>query len=334
MYKLPKLTPSCELERIAILTSGGDSPGMNPAIRALVRTADKLNIEVIGIHRGYTGLIAEDFEHLTNRTVSGLTHRGGTYLRSARCLAFKDSEVRARAAEIFRHHAIDALVVIGGDGSLTGAHLLAAEHQLRVIGLPGTIDNDIYGTEDSIGFDTAVTTAVEAIDKICDTAMSHDRHFLVEVMGRNAGFIATQVGIAAGAEMVIVPERLSDIKEISQQLSDNRREGLGSSGIIVVAEGGEEGSSYRLAEQLKRLGEDPRVCILGHIQRGGAPTAHDRVLGSTLGNLAIHYLRAGIDDVMLGIDSGQVTAVPLTDVISRRKVLEPELLDLIYQLQR
>ena len=334
MYQLPEFTHNSTLSKIAILTSGGDSPGMNPAIRALVRTANKFDIEVVGVHRGYAGLIEEDFESLGNRSVSGLCHRGGTHLRSARCLSFHQSETRSKAAEILRKHQIDALVVIGGDGSLTGAHLLAQEHNIRVIGLPGTIDNDIFGTDDSIGFDTAVTTAVEAVDKISDTAASHDRHFLVEVMGRNSGALATQVALAAGAEMVIIPEHKKGLQEVRQMLAESRREGGESSGIIVVAEGSQTGWSYKLLEELQALGEDPRVCILGHLQRGGAPTAHDRILAATLGNCAIHYLLSGVDNVMVGINAGAVDTTMLVDVISARKSLDMANLTLIEELQR
>jgi 6-phosphofructokinase 1 len=333
MYQLPKFSHNTSFSRIAILTSGGDSPGMNPAIRALVRTAHSFDIEVIGIHRGYSGLLNEEFEPLNSKSVSGLCHRGGTYLKSARCLEFHEPTTRQHAADILSKHGIEALIVIGGDGSLTGAHALYQEFSIPVIGLPGTIDNDIYGTDDSIGFDTAVTTAVDGIDKISDTAHSHDRHFLVEVMGRNYGLLACHVAIAAGAEMVIVPEHKTDITDISQQLSQRRKEGIGSSGIIVVAESGREGWSYQLSEEMKQLGEDPRVCVLGHLQRGGKPTAHDRLLAATLGNCAVHALLEGQTDVMVGVTHGVVSTTPLKSVISQKKGLPIELMDLINELQ-
>jgi 6-phosphofructokinase 1 len=333
MYQLPKFSNNASFTRIAILTSGGDSPGMNPAIRALVRTATSFGIEVIGIHRGYAGLLNEEFETLNSKSVSGLCHRGGTYLKSARCLEFHELATRQRAFDILSKHAIEALIVVGGDGSLSGAHALYKEFSIPVIGLPGTIDNDVYGTDDSIGFDTAVTTAVEGIDKISDTAYSHDRHFLVEVMGRNYGLLACHVAIAAGAEMVIVPEHHSDISDISQQLAQRRKEGIGSSGIIVVAEAGKGGWSYQLSEEMRQLGEDPRVCVLGHLQRGGKPTAHDRLLAATLGNCAIHALLDGKTDVMVGVTKGAVSTTPLNTVITQKKGLPIELMDLINELQ-
>lgn len=334
MYKLPQLEAQLQFRKIAVMTSGGDSPGMNPAIRAVVRTAAKLGIDVIGIHRGYEGLIAEDFEPLRSRSVSHIIQGGGTVLKSARCLPFHKPEVRSKAHEILKKQGIEALIVIGGDGSLSGAHLLHQEHNFPVIGLPGTIDNDIFGCDDSIGFDTAVNTAVEAIDKLYDTALSHERHFLVEVMGRHSGFIAAQVAIASGAEMVILPEHPLDIDEISQELADHRKKGFSQSGIIVVAEGQGPDLTQRIAEQMRTIGEDPRVCILGHIQRGGTPTAHDRVLASTLGNLSVHYLLAGYTDVMVGVDTGTVTTVPLAEVISRKKALPTDLLSMIEELER
>lgn len=334
MYTLPSLNVEKQYDAIAVLTSGGDAPGMNPAIRGVVRAALRQGIRVFGINRGYSGLIADDMEEMNSSSVSNIVQRGGTILKSDRCEAFKDPAVRAQAAEILRRRGIGALVVIGGDGSLTGAHLLTQETGLDVIGLPGTIDNDIFGTDDTIGFDTAVNTALEAIDRIRDTATSHERHFLVEVMGRNSGFIAVHVGMAAGAEMVIVPERMIEVSRISQELAESRRAGTGSSGIIVVAEGPTPGLTYRLADQLREHGQDPRVCILGHIQRGGSPTGHDRVLATCMGAMAVSYLQAGYDDIMVGVRNGRILDVPLHDVISFRKGLDPTLLDLALQIHR
>ncbi len=334
MYSLPNLDITESFNKVAVMTSGGDAPGMNPAIRAIVRTANKAGIEVIGIHRGFQGLIAEEFETLNSRSVSHTVQGGGTLLKSARCPAFHDPDVRTRAADILTKHHIDALIVIGGDGSLAGAHLLTTEHQIRVLGLPGTIDNDICGTDDCIGFDTAVNTAVQAIDKIHDTAISHDRHFLVEVMGRKCGMIAAHVGIACGAELVLLPEHPLDFKDISIQLSENRKAGFSSSGIIVVAEGQGPDLTHRLAEEMRSIGEDPRVCILGHIQRGGAPSSHDRILASTLGNISIHYLLAGYQDVLVGVSNGSVTTTPLSEVIGCQKQLTSDLIRIIEELER
>jgi 6-phosphofructokinase 1 len=324
MYRLPILNATKLPQAIAVLTSGGDSPGMNPAIRGIVRTALSQGIRVYGINRGYSGLIIGDLWEMNSRSVSNIVQRGGTILKSDRCEAFKDPAVRRQAAEILRARDIEGLVVIGGDGSLTGAALLAEENGMPVIGLPGTIDNDIYGTDDTIGFDTAVNTALEAIDRIRDTALSHERLFLVEVMGRNSGFIATQVGIACGAEMVVIPEVEFKREALCFQLASTRMRGEGSSGIIVVAEGPRPGLTYRLAHELEQHGQDPRVCILGHIQRGGSPTGHDRVLASCMGATAVNYLCAGYSSVMVGVQQGQIVDVPLQDVLAHKKVLAPQ----------
>lgn len=334
MYSLPTLEPIRDLNAIAVMTSGGDSPGMNPAIRGVVRTALSYGVEVYGVQRGYSGLIQDELEQLSSASVSNIVQRGGTFLKSARSQRFREPEYRQQAADNLRRRGIEALIVIGGDGSLSGAHLLEEETGIAVIGLPGTIDNDIYGTDDSIGFDTAVNTALDAIDRIRDTADSHERHFLVEVMGRNSGFLATHVGIAAGAEMVVVPEYAVNVEEIAAQLSDSRRSGSGSSGIIVVAEGGEPGLTNRLAQQLTALGEEPHVCILGHIQRGGQPSGHDRILASCLGAVAVDYLLAGYSDVMIGVQEGGVVTVPLDDLTRYRKGLDPQLLRIALQLHK
>lgn len=334
MYTLPSLSVEKQYEAIGVLTSGGDAPGMNPAIRGVVRTALGRNIKVYGIQRGYSGLLADDMEEMSSSSVSNIVQRGGTILKSDRCAAFHEPEGRARAAEILRHRGIGALVVIGGDGSLTGAHLLQQETGIDVIGLPGTIDNDIHGTDDTIGFDTAVNTALEAIDRIRDTANSHERHFLVEVMGRNSGFIAVHVGMAAGAEMIVVPEQMLEVDQISRTLVENRRSGTGSSGIIVVAEGPTPGLTSRLAEQLRGQGLSPRVCILGHIQRGGTPSGHDRVLATCMGVMAVRYLQAGYSDIMVGVRNGCLVDVLLDDVVNFRKGLDPTLLEIALRIHR
>lgn len=326
MYNIPSFSDdNSKPQAIAVLTSGGDSPGMNPAIRGVVRAALHKGIKVFGINRGYSGLIIGDMKEMSSASVTNIVQRGGTILKSDRCLAFKDPAVRHQAAEVLKEKDIDALVVIGGDGSLTGAHHLANENDIRVIGLPGTIDNDIYGTDDTIGFDTAVNTALDAIDKIRDTALSHESLFLVEVMGRNSGFIATHVGIACGAEMIVVPEYEIKIDAISFQLASNREQGKGSSGIIVVAEGPKPGLTYDLAKQLKNHGQNPKVCILGHIQRGGMPSGHDRILASCLGASAVDYLCAGYNDVMIGVEQGDITETPLKHVIEKGKKLDEAL---------
>jgi len=334
MYSLPDLEPIRDFDAIAVLTSGGDSPGMNPAVRGVVRAALNNGVHVYGVQKGYSGLVAGDLRVMTSASVRNIVQRGGTFLKSDRCEAFKNAEVRQQAVANLKAAGVGALIVIGGDGSLTGAHRLAEESDIAVVGLPGTIDNDIFGTDDTIGFDTAVNTALDAIDKIRDTASSHERYFLVEVMGRNSGFLATHVGIAAGAEMVIVPEYQVDIEELGRNLCERRRAGKGSSGIIVVAEGRTPGLTYRLAQQLEQQGEDPRVCILGHIQRGGRPSGHDRVLASALGATAVSYLLAGYNDIMVGVAEGAVVDVPLDSVIRYRKGLDPQLFELALLLHK
>ena len=334
MYNLPTLEATQEITSIAVLTSGGDSPGMNAAIRGVVRTALSYGISIYGVHRGFTGLLQDDLEELTSASVSNIVQRGGTFLKSARCPEFHDPEHRKQAADILHKRNIEALVVIGGDGSLTGAHRLEEETGIRVIGLPGTIDNDIFGTEDTIGFDTAMNTALDAIDRIRDTADSHERHFLVEVMGRNSGFLATHVGIAAGAEMILVPEYAVNIAEVALQLATSRKAGTGSSGIIVVAEGNEPDITSKIANELQQHGLTPHISILGHTQRGGRPSGHDRVLASCLGAVSVEFLLAGYSDIMVGVNRGEVVDIPLDDLIRYRKGLDPELLKIALQLHK
>ena len=334
MYRLPELEKPANIRAIALLTSGGDSPGMNPAVRSITRAALNQGIKVFGINRGYSGLIIGDITELHSSDVTNIVQRGGTILKSDRCEAFKDPVVRNQAAEILREHGIDGLIVIGGDGSLSGAHLLTQETGIPVIGLPGTIDNDVYGTDDTIGFDTAVNTALEAIDKIRDTAISHERIFLVEVMGRNSGHIASQVGIACGAEMIVVPEYEFNLESLCFSLATQRARGEGSSGIIIVAEGPRPGLTSRLATQLEEHGEKPGVCILGHIQRGGRPTGHDRVLASCLGAAAVNYMLAGFSDMMIGMVNNEIVATNLQDIIEKKKVLNPQLVELAQLLHK
>ncbi|MEH6470845.1 MAG: 6-phosphofructokinase [Halopseudomonas sp.] len=331
MYRFPQLRSEKKLARIAVLTSGGDAPGMNASIRAIVRAGGAEGIEVFGVYRGYSGLVEGDIRPLSSASVANILHRGGTCLKSDRCEEFHYSAVRQKVAETLREMAIEALVVIGGDGSLTGAHLFQQETGFPVIGIPGTIDNDITGTEDTIGFDTAVNTALDAIDRIRDTANSHDRLFLVEVMGRNSGFIAAQAGIAGGAEMILIPNRPIEFKAICHSLDQSRIKGRLSS-IVVIAEG-EPGSTQKLAHKLEKNGYEPRVCILGHTQRGGAPTGHDRVLASSLGAMAISHLQAGISDVMLSVQQNEILAVPLEKTLEPRVFESEVLLELAKKLR-
>ncbi|KAB7627379.1 6-phosphofructokinase [Alkalilimnicola sp. S0819] len=326
MWSLPQLPRTRTLKRIGLLTSGGDAPGMNAAIRAVVRTALSRGIEVRGVQKGYSGLVAGHWVDMDRASVANILQTGGTALKTDRCDAFHDPTVRADTAARLRGAGLEALVVIGGDGSLSGAHLLEQETGFSVLGLPGTIDNDIWGTEDTIGFDTAVNTALEAIDRLRDTATSHERVFLVEVMGRNSGFIAATVGIAGGAEIVITPERPVDDETVLEALNLSQERGKHSS-LIVVAEGEDPQFINRLNEHLNAAGYQARACILGHIQRGGSPTGHDRVLASCLGYAAVDHLQAGLSNIMLGVQENRVLGVPLSEVISRRRQTPEALLE-------
>lgn len=308
------------IKSVAVLTSGGDAPGMNAAIRAVVRYGIAKNIQIYGVTKGYSGLLDGRMMPMTASSVANIIQRGGTVLKTDRCLPFYEKAVRREAANLLRNRGIDGLVVIGGDGSFTGAHLLEKETGFPTIGVPATIDNDIIGTDDTIGFDTAVNTALDAIDRIRDTASSHDRIFLVEVMGRSTGFIATNVGVGGGAETIIVPEKKESLSSICETIERGIRRGKTSS-IIVVAEGKTPGLSSRIAEGLSNKGYSSRVCILGHTQRGGTPTAHDRCLASALGASALGYLLAGQSNAMVGIQKGEVVRVPFSQVIGKRKKL-------------
>jgi 6-phosphofructokinase 1 len=316
------------LKKIAVYSSGGDAPGMNAAIRATVRIAIQNNIETVGIIGGYAGILENKINPLTLRDMANIIQRGGTILKTGRCLEFLKPEYRKKAADILRSHNIDAMVCIGGDGSFTGAQLLWKEHQIPIIGVPGTIDNDIYGTDNTIGFDTAVNTAVECIDKIRDTAASHDRLFIVEVMGRNSGFIASHVGLAGGAEEIFVPENVFSLEKVIEKIKLGMAKGKGSS-ILIAAEGQKPGRAYDLAEQIrKKTGFDAKVCILGHLQRGGSPSAVDRVLASRLGAAAISVLMRQECDVMVGEQNGKVVTVPLEEAVNKEKTLDQEYIHL------
>ncbi len=331
----PRQPPTATLRRLGVLTSGGDAPGMNAAIRAVVRQAGALGIEVRGIHHGFQGLVDRDWPPLASRQCANILQRGGTILHTARCEAFLDAGVRARAAADLRAEGIEALVIIGGDGSFTGADLLNREHGVPCAGIPGTIDNDLPGTDRTLGFDTALNTAVEAIDRIRDTASSHERLFLVEVMGRRSGMLAVHTAIACGAEAVLYPESAEDTyAALVGQLRENWERGKRSS-IVVVAEGDQEGGALKVGDRLRReFGLDLRVVVLGHIQRGGSPTAMDRIWGSRWGVEAVKRLAGGETAFYLGVDAGQLVVRPLAAIHNPRPDPPRELSDLVAVLAR
>jgi len=320
------------VKHIALLTSGGDAPGMNAAIRAVVRTAFFHGIKVSGVMDGYDGLVKGEFVSLGPRDVRNIVQRGGTMLRSARSEAFKTAEGRAIAAKNLREAGIDALICIGGGGTQTGAHQLALEQGVSVMGVASTIDNDLGGSDRTIGFDTACNTALDAIDRLRDTASSYGRIFFVEVMGRDTGLIAMHTGIAAGAEYVMVPERRENVVELVRVLESRSRE-KGSS-IVVVAEGNEEGGAFKLAELVKQRCPqfDIRVSVLGHLQRGGNPTLADRLLASRLGAAAVEGLMQGKSHCVAGLVKGEVTFTPHAEAIAQKKMIEPDLFRLLPML--
>ncbi|MDR1756773.1 MAG: 6-phosphofructokinase [Culturomica sp.] len=319
-----------KIKKIGVLTSGGDAPGMNAAVRAVVRSAIFYGCEAYGVYGGFQGLINGDIKRLKSTDVSNIVQRGGTILKSARSKEFRTEEGRVKAAERLKEHQIDALVVIGGDGSFTGARLLGQEHDIPVVGIPGTIDNDLFGTDSTIGYDTAVNTAVEAVDKIKDTASAHNRLFFVEVMGRDAGFIALRTAIATGAEAVLVPEIDTDIVDLETFL-DKDYDPTTSSAIVIVAEGEKEGGAYKVAEKVGKTHPeyDIRVSVLGHMQRGGSPSAFDRVLASQLGVAAVEALMDDQKSIMVGIMNKEIVQVPFNKTIKSSKRLNPELLNLV-----
>lgn len=319
-----------KIKRIGVLTSGGDAPGMNAAIRAVVRSAIYYGAEAYGVYGGYQGLINGDIKRLKSKDVSNIIQRGGTILKSARSAEFRTPEGRTKAAQVLQEHKIDALVVIGGDGSFTGARLLIQEHNIPIVGIPGTIDNDLYGTDSTIGYDTAVNTAVEAVDKIKDTASAHNRLFFVEVMGRDAGFIALRTAIATGAEAVLVPEVETDLTDL-EHFIEKDYDPTNSSGIVIVAEGEKEGGAYSVAEKVSEAHPeyDIRVSVLGHMQRGGSPSAFDRVLASQLGVAAVDALMDDQKSIMVGLMNKAVVHTPFNKTIKTSKGLNPELLNLV-----
>lgn len=315
------------IKSIAVLTSGGDAPGMNAALRAVVRTANHYNIDCYGIREGYNGLIAGDVIKMGPRSVKNIINQGGTILKSARSKEFMTPEGRRKAYDQCVKLGIDALVCIGGDGSFTGAKVFNEEYGVKVIGVPGTIDNDIFGTDKTIGYDTALNTAMDAIDKIRDTATSHNRVFFVEVMGRDAGFIALNSGIATGALDILIPERKDSLEDLFNTFKTAEKVGKSSS-IVVVAEGEELASIYDLAKATKEEfpNYDIRVAILGHIQRGGSPSCADRVLASHLGYGAVIGLMEGKNKVMVGMQSNKITYTTIEEAIKKHNEIDKDLL--------
>lgn len=319
-----------ELKKIAVMTSGGDSPGMNACVRAVVRNAIYRGVEVTGIYRGYEGMIDGDFVEMESHTVSNIIQRGGTILKSARSERFRTKEGRQKAYEQLKFAGIEAFVAIGGDGTFRGATVFEKEFGIQCIGVPGTIDNDLFGTDFTLGFDTAINTAIDAIDKIRDTADSHNRLFFVEVMGRDAGFIALSCAIAGGAEAVVIPETETNIDNLISILEKGWYHKK-SSAIVLVAEGDEAGGAYDIAKQVKeKFGEyDTRVAILGHIQRGGNPSVSDRILGSRLGVGAVDALLAGRRNEMIGTTNGKISFTPFAKATKHHQEINKNLLKLV-----
>lgn len=318
---------------IGILTSGGDAPGMNAAIRAVTRAAIYGGLKVKGIYRGYKGLITGEIVEFKTQNVSNIIQAGGTILKTARCKEFQTPEGRQLAYETMQKEGIDALVVIGGDGSLTGARVFATEFNIPIVGLPGTIDNDLYGTDRTIGYDTALNTIMECVDKIRDTATSHERLFFIEVMGRDAGFLALNGAIATGAEAAIIPEISTEVDQLSELISQGFRKSKNSS-IVLVAESPVTGGAMGMAERVKNEYPqyDVRVTILGHLQRGGSPTAADRILASRMGAAAIEALLEDQRNVMIGIRNDEIVYVPFSKAIKNDKPINRELLNTLRRL--
>ena len=318
-----------KINTIGVLTSGGDAPGMNAAIRAITRTARFHSMNVVGVMRGYQGLIDKEFVKFTSSSVSNTIQRGGTILKTARSKAFMEAEGRKKAYENMVAAGIDALVVIGGNGSLTGAQLFAREYDIPIIGLPGTIDNDLYGTDSTIGYDSALNTIVECVDKIRDTANSHDRIFFIEVMGRDAGFLAQNSAIASGAEAAIIPESATDVDQLAEFIERGKRKSKNSA-IVLVSEAQKDGVGGALyyADRIKKEYPqfDARVTILGHLQRGGKPSAYDRILASRMGYAAIEALLEGQRNVMIGIKNDEIVYVPISRAVKMNKPINQELI--------
>ncbi len=320
-----------KVSKIGVLTSGGDAPGMNAAIRAVVRTGLYYGLDVFGIIRGFAGMIENDIFKMESRSVANIIQRGGTILKTARCKEFFEPAGRKKAYENLKKLGINGLVIIGGDGSFRGAQIFSSEFDIPCIGLPGTIDKDIAGTDFTIGFDTAVNTAVEAIDKIRDTADAHDRLFIIEVMGRDSGYIALHSGIATGAENILIPERVTDINEVIDSLQEKeKRKKLVN--LLVVAEGSELGGANEIAKVLKEKmpNADIKVCILGHIQRGGSPSCLDRLIASRMGYAAVECLMTGKDvNTMIGIINNQLHYTPLEQAVKAEQTIDYEWLKIV-----
>ncbi|WP_066629759.1 6-phosphofructokinase [Labilibacter marinus] len=319
-----------QLKKVGVLTSGGDAPGMNAALRAVVRAAIYNKLKVVGISQGYHGMILDRMEDYTSRSVSNIIHQGGTILKSARSEGFRTKEGRKKAYENLKKRGIDCLVVIGGDGTFTGARIFAQEYNIPIVGVPGTIDNDLFGTDYTIGYDTALNTVVEAVDKIRDTASAHSRLFFIEVMGRDAGFLALRSGIASGAEAILVPEIDTDFKQLYTFLEKGFNKDKNSS-IVLVAEGEKiSGGAIQVAEKVQKEypDYDTRVTILGHIQRGGSPSAFDRVTASRMGVSAIEALIDDQKSIMIGLVNKEITHVPFNQALKNKKKLNPALVEL------
>ncbi len=322
-----------QIKTIGILTSGGDAPGMNAAIRSVTRSAIFSGFSVKGIYRGYRGLIDDEVADFKTQNVSNIIQQGGTILKTARCKEFTTEDGRKRAFEVMKKHEIDALVVIGGDGSLTGARQFASEFDVPIVGLPGTIDNDLFGTDHTIGYDTALNTIMWCVDRIRDTASSHERLFFIEVMGRNAGFLALNGAIASGAEAAIIPEISTEVDQLAELIQNGFRKSKNSS-IVLVAESPVTGGAMGLAERVRNEYPqyDTRVTILGHLQRGGSPTAQDRILASRMGAAAVDALLEGQRNIMIGDRNDEIVYVPFNKAIKNDKPIDRELLKTLRRL--
>ncbi|MFC0517222.1 6-phosphofructokinase [Mucilaginibacter angelicae] len=321
-----------QIKNIGVFTSGGDAPGMNAAIRAVVRAAMYYGIEVTGIRRGYDGMGKGEFVPMNRKSVSNIIQRGGTILKTARCDNFRTPEGRKIAYEQLIKNKVDALVAIGGDGTFTGAKVFGSEYDIPVVGLPGTIDNDLVGTDFTIGYDTAINTVVDAVDKIRDTAESHDRLFIVEVMGRDSGLIALRTGIATGAEAILIPESKTGLEGLLNRLEFGRKDK--TSRIVIVAEGEDAGGAFEVGRlvQDKFPNYDTRISILGHIQRGGAPSCMDRVLASRVGAAAVEALRDGHRNEMIGLINGEIAYTPFEHAIKHHQGIDPNMIKLVEML--